>query len=408
MNKDLDPHIKLGRQRPLPTLPMHSILPTLLTQPIGKGPPTHLIPKPRIGQGRAGLKRKIRTNQPVLLPKWTITQPIQTPAPKEMLPLSKPIVQSQKNVQPQPHIPISLPHHQPTDPTHSIHPIGPKIQHRPSPPYHNLYARPPPRPPDVTNSIDGQRDLLDTDLDRNVDIEENSPFQEGIISETYERADKSYVQEPYELKELKDTSKLVQRFLPKKTDIDKILDIIKRKVIKGMHLPLTIKEIQAGYLSGPYFKDLYLLLSQNKFPSKRSSIKKVETLAENFVLLDSLPFKLVTTPDKETALLAIPEICVDKIIALYYMSLFAGHQGVVKTYLTMKDKFFIPGLMHYLRSFIKGCHICQLARPNKPPMRQLQPQIYLNYRPLSKLSMDLKVMPKSQMVTDSSSVLLMK
>ena len=137
-------------------------------------------------------------------------------------------------------------------------------------------------------------------------------------------------------------------------------------------------------------------MSQNKLPSKRSAIKKVETLAENFVLLDLLLFKLVTTPDKETALVSIPEICVVKIIALYHASLFAGHQGVVKKYLTMKDKFFVPGLMHYLRSFIKGCHICQLARSDKPPMRQLQPQIYLNYRPLSKLSMDLKVMPRSQ------------
>ena len=105
---------------------------------------------------------------------------------------------------------------------------------------------------------------------------------------------------------------------------------------------------------------------------------------------------MVTTPGKETALLAIPEICVDKIIALYHVSLFADHQGVVKTYLTMKDKFLIPGLMHYLRSFIKGCHICQLARPNKPPMRHLHPGIYLNYKPLSKLRMDLKVMPKSR------------
>ena len=61
------------------------------------------------------------------------------------------------------------------------------------------------------------------------------------------------------------------------------------------------------------------------------------------------------------------------------MSLFAGHQGVVKMYLTMKDKFFVPALMHYLRSYIKGCHICQLARSDKPPLRQLQPQIYLNY-----------------------------
>ena len=101
-------------------------------------------------------------------------------------------------------------------------------------------------------------------------------------------------------------------------------------------------------------------------------------------------------PHKEAAVLAIPEICIDKIIALYHTSLFAGHQAVVKTYLTVKDKFFIPYLMHYLRSFIKGCHICQLSRSDKPPTRQLQPQIYLKYRPLSKLSMDLKVMPRSQ------------
>ena len=87
------------------------------------------------------------------------------------------------------------------------------------------------------------------------------------------------------------------------------------------------------------------------------------------------------TPDKEAAVLAIPETCIDKIIALYHTSLFAGHQGVVKTYLTTKDKFFIPNLMHYLRSFIKGCHICQLSRSDKLPTRQLQPQIYLNYRP---------------------------
>ena len=206
----------------------------------------------------------------------------------------------------------------------------------------------------------------------------------------------SYVQEPQELKDLIDTTKLIQKFLLKQLDIDKILDIIKRKVLKGTHLPLTIKEIQAGYLNSPYFKDLYLFLSQNKLPSNRSSIKKVKTLAERLVLLDSLIFKLVTMPDKEAAVLVIPEICVDKIIALYHTSLFAGHQGVVKMYLTMKDNFFIPNLMYYLRSFIKGCHICQLSRSDKLPTIQLQPQIYLNYRPLSILSMDLKVMPRSQ------------
>ena len=30
--------------------------------------------------------------------------------------------------------------------------------------------------------------------------------------------------------------------------MDKILKVIQGKVLKGMHLPLTVKEIQAGYL----------------------------------------------------------------------------------------------------------------------------------------------------------------
>ena len=136
---------------------MHSILPTSLTQPVDKGPPTHPTPKPRIGQGRAGLKRKIRTNQTVPSPIWTIAQPIKTPAQKEMLSLPESIVQSQENVQPQHHVAISLPQHQLVDPTCIIQPIGPKIQHRPSPPYHDPYARPPSRPPDITNSIDSQK-----------------------------------------------------------------------------------------------------------------------------------------------------------------------------------------------------------------------------------------------------------
>ena len=50
-----------------------------------------------------------------------------------------------------------------------------------------------------------------------------------------------------------DTNNIVQEFLPKQTDIDKILEIIRKKVLKGTHLPLTIKEIQAGYLSSLYF-----------------------------------------------------------------------------------------------------------------------------------------------------------
>ena len=145
----------------------------------------------------------------------------------------------------------------------------------------------------------------------------------------------TYIEEPQELIDLVNTIQVVQKYLLKQTYIDEILDIIKRKVLKGTHLPLTMKEIQAGYLTSPIFKDIYQFLAQKKLPSKRSAIHKVEILSERFVLLDSLLFKLITVMDKEKALLTIHEVCADKIRTLYHASLFAGHQGVIKTYLTM-------------------------------------------------------------------------
>ena len=81
-----------------------------------------------------------------------------------------------------------------------------------------------------------------------------------------------------------------------------------------MHLPLMIKEIQAGYLSSLYFKDIYLYLAHNRLPSKKAVIKRVELLAERYILLNSLLFELTTVPGKETTLLAIPEMCAYKII----------------------------------------------------------------------------------------------
>ena len=76
-------------------------------------------------------------------------------------------------------------------------------------------------------------------------------------------------------------SRFVQKFLLKQTGIDKILKMIQQKVLKGTHLPIMIKDIQAGYVVSSYFKDIYLYLSQNKLPSTKSAIRKIKALAEN-------------------------------------------------------------------------------------------------------------------------------
>ena len=66
-----------------------------------------------------------------------------------------------------------------------------------------------------------------------------------------------------------------------------------------------IKDIQARYLVSSYFKDIYFYLAKNKLPSNKSTIKKIEALAEKYILLESLLFKIVSSPERETVVLAI-------------------------------------------------------------------------------------------------------
>ena len=173
--------------------------------------------KPRLGQGRAGVRGKA----------------LPLSDPRQGTSTSKPIVISNgiEPKMPKPIIKI---------------PRGEML-----PPYIVPQNRPPPKPLDQLS----KRQEVESSK---IEIEENLPFQESIISEVYERPDKSYFQEPIELKDLIETNDIIQQFMPKQTDIDKILEVIKKKVLKGTHLPLMIKEIQAGYLSSSYFKDIYL------------------------------------------------------------------------------------------------------------------------------------------------------
>ena len=80
-NKGLDPHVQPGKQRSFPSLPI---------QTVDKGMPTHPIPKPRIGQGRARLRRKVKTLQPITLPHQSPAQPITKHVQKRVMPLPEP------------------------------------------------------------------------------------------------------------------------------------------------------------------------------------------------------------------------------------------------------------------------------------------------------------------------------
>ena len=58
------------------------------------------------------------------------------------------------------------------------------------------------------------------------------------MPETFQRPDKAFVQNPKELGDLIDKGNFIHKYLPKQMDIDKILEVIQRKVLGGTHLPM--------------------------------------------------------------------------------------------------------------------------------------------------------------------------
>ena len=70
-------------------------------------------------------------------------------------------------------------------------------------------VRLPPKPSNIDKTTAGP----DLEPDPNMDIKENSPHQEGFITETYVAPDRSYLEQPPELIELVDTLKVAQKYL---------------------------------------------------------------------------------------------------------------------------------------------------------------------------------------------------
>ena len=76
--------------------------------------------------------------------------------------------------------------------------------------------RPPVKPIKQNMTCDqNTQDVQDISPNINFDFEENSPFQEGIMSEMYQRLDKTFFQEPKELGDLINKGNFVHKYFAK-------------------------------------------------------------------------------------------------------------------------------------------------------------------------------------------------
>ena len=161
--------------------------------------------KLHIGQGRAELKRKRSDpiNHPINQPS-ELSQKIpgktKIETGKTNQGHSKDAMQNINNAD------IGMTHTKPLIPDALFHP--------------GLTYRPPPKPirwnvPRSQESSHSLSSVENINPDINLDFEENSPFQEGIISETFQRLDKSFFQDPKELNNLINMGNLIQKLFTK-------------------------------------------------------------------------------------------------------------------------------------------------------------------------------------------------
>ena len=166
--------------------------------------------RPHIGQGRAGSRRK-RTDP--------INQPINQPSNLSQKIPGRTEIETRKTN-----------HIHTKDLMHSINNVSGKMTNKnpliPYVPFHpGPVYRPPPKPikQDMSYPQSSQSSTNIGDISPNIKFyfKENSCFQEGVMSKTFQRPDIIF-QEPKELGNLVNKGNLVHKYLPKQTDIDKI------------------------------------------------------------------------------------------------------------------------------------------------------------------------------------------
>ena len=136
----------------------------------------------------------------------------------------------------------------------------------------------------------------------------------------------------------------MHRYLPRQSDIDKIMEQIKRKYLTKLQLPCSLRDMQAAYLNSPHFRDIYLAVGMNKLPNTTRSAKNLENDLRNAVYMihGGLLYKYIQTCTGDSEpVLCIPVSKIDISLELFHSSILSGHMGMSKCVLTLQQKFIV-------------------------------------------------------------------
>ena len=166
----------------------------------------------------------------------------------------------------------------------------------------------------------------------------------------------------------------MHKFLPMQGEIDRFMNQINKKMLRDTKLSMNLRDLKVAYLTSPYFRNIYLNLTQNKVPLGKGAARRLEQNARNYMLLDGLLFKIIELDDgRLDTVLCIPTSKVHILLDTYHSSLIGGHTGITKC-----QRFYCPNLAENLRAYITGCHMCQMFKKGKNFQRPYQKRMNIN------------------------------
>ena len=197
-----------------------------------------------------------------------------------------------------------------------------------------------------------------------------------------------------------DNNDIIRKHIPKQVELEKFLDDLKHKVIHDYDIPLTIKEMRAEYPNSPFFKDIYKYIEKGYCRYVGNTQKNFKMQCEDYITIRGVLFKIRYDPlDKgvPSLTLCIPERYIATILHQYHDNVLAGHPGTSNLWETVRQLYFFPGMYNICRQYVISCFECQSRRHKEKGMSTHFPRIPLDYKPMSRISLDLKTMPYSKM-----------
>ena len=197
-------------------------------------------------------------------------------------------------------------------------------------------------------------------------------------------------------------SDIMMRNLPTQSKLNKYLKQMKHKVLKNYDIPLKIKEVIQAIKKDPFFKDIYKYLETGQFSHskyfKSSQQHSLRNETRDYILINSVLFRLkypnTDNPDYDI-MLCIPEIYIPALLYHYHDTLLAAHQGMLRTYFTLRNLYFAPNLFDNIRKYILCCYECQSRMDKAKNPNAFHIRIPYSFKPMSRISLDIKHMPLS-------------